>query len=66
MSHRQAEFMLSLIDDLENRVKELEETADKLFDMVHQSNINDLKIKANDLYEIIDSDIEEQKKDYYE
>lgn len=35
------------------RIADLEKASMELFDMVHQGNLIDLKVKANDLYDII-------------
>ena len=37
----------------DERIKELETIALKLFDMVHESDLTNLKIEANELYERI-------------
>jgi hypothetical protein len=39
--------------DKDERIKELEEVAMKLYDMVHEGNLISLICKANDLYDII-------------
>jgi hypothetical protein len=39
--------------DKDERIKELEKVAMELYDMVHESDLIDNKIKANDLYYII-------------
>ena len=39
--------------DKDNRIKELELASMKLFDMVHEGNLIDLKCDANDLYDTI-------------
>ena len=39
--------------DKDERIKELEKVAMELFDMVHDGNLIELKIRANDLYDII-------------
>jgi hypothetical protein len=39
--------------DKDKRIKELENVAMQLFDMVHESNLIQNKIKANELYDII-------------
>lgn len=41
------------MDEKDKRIKELEEVAMKLFDMVHESDLIHNKIKANELYDII-------------
>jgi len=41
------------MDEKDKRIKELEDAAMKLFDMVHDSDLIQNKIKANDLYDII-------------
>ncbi len=39
--------------DKDERIKELEKVAMQLFDMVHESDLIQNKIIANDLYDII-------------
>lgn len=39
--------------DKDERIKELEKVAMQLFDMVHESDLIQNKIKANGLYDII-------------
>ena len=39
--------------DKDERIKELEKVAMELFDIVHDGNLIELKIRANDLYDII-------------
>lgn len=38
------------------RISQLEEASMKLYDMVHEGNLIELQIKANDLYETIKPD----------
>jgi len=38
------------------RIKQLEEASMELYDMVHQGNLIELQIKANNLYETIKPD----------
>jgi hypothetical protein len=39
--------------DKDERIKELEKVANELYDMVHQGNLIELMIRANELYDII-------------
>ena len=41
--------------DKDKRIKELEEVAIELFNLVHDSDLIQNKIRANDLYDIINS-----------
>jgi hypothetical protein len=41
------------MDDKDKRIKELEEVAMELYNLVHESDLIENKIKANDLYYII-------------
>lgn len=41
------------MDDKDKRIKELEEAAMTLFNLVHDSDLIENKIKANELYDVI-------------
>ena len=41
------------MEDKDKRIKELEDAAMELYDMVHQGNLIQLMIRANDLYNTI-------------
>jgi len=48
-TRKQLETIITELEAMEKRIKGLEETAIKLFDLVHESDLIDNKIKANDL-----------------
>ena len=41
------------MDDKDKRIKELEEAAMELFNLVHDSDLIQNKIRANELYDVI-------------
>jgi hypothetical protein len=52
-----SEIEFKKINNKDKRIKELEEAAMELYNLVHESDLIENKIKANDLYEIIKTQI---------